>query len=68
MISNQEEAMRKSLNVKKVLRGNPIMDSQLLVDSERLVKQLKKIGVLVQPQRRLAAPFSRKRVTATKVQ
>lgn len=52
--------MPKKLNVKKLLEANPSVDAEKLTAALKLIKELKKAGVVINPGYDLAIPFSKR--------
>ena len=52
--------MPKKLNVKKLLEANPSVDADKLMETLKLIRELKKSGVIVNSGYDLAIPFSKR--------
>ncbi len=52
--------MPKKLNIKKLLEANPSVDAEKLTAALKLIKELKKAGVVINPGYDLAIPFSKR--------
>jgi hypothetical protein len=52
--------MPKKLNVKKLLEANPSVDAEKLTAALKLIRELKKSGVVINSGYDLAIPFSKR--------
>jgi hypothetical protein len=66
MMVNRMTHMAKRLKISKILRDNPQVDRNLLVESQSLVKALRSLGNMNRPIRRLTAPSERRRPVITR--
>jgi hypothetical protein len=56
--------MRKKLNVKKLLKANPSVNRDEVVEALKMLKTLKQSGVVISSGYNLAIPFSKRVVQA----
>lgn len=59
--------MTKALKA-RILRNNPQVDRKLLAESDKLTRELRKLGNTMRPTLRLVPPFERRRVSTTRAE